>query len=58
MKLINTHKELDIYQNAFEAAIGIFEKSKTFPNEEKFSFTDQIRLSSQSVCTKIVSPVE
>jgi len=50
MKLIKTHKELDVYQNAFKAAIKIFELSKTFPKEEKYSLTDQIRRSSRSVC--------
>ena len=31
----------------------IFEASKSFPNEEKYSLTDQIRRSSRSVCTNI-----
>ena len=53
MKLIKTHKELDVYQNAFKAAIKIFELSKTFPKEEKYSLTDQIRRSSRSVCANI-----
>ncbi len=53
MKLIKTHKELDVYQNAFHAAIEIFELSKTFPKEEKYSLTDQIRRSSRSVCANI-----
>ena len=58
MKLIKTHKELDVYQNAFKAAITIFELSKTFPKEEKYSLTDQIRRSSRSVCANIACPVE
>ncbi len=53
MELIKTHKELDVYQNAFHAAIEIFELSKTFPKEEKYSLTDQIRRSSRSVCANI-----
>jgi four helix bundle protein len=53
MKLIKTHKELDVYQNAFKAAIAIFEQSKTFPKEEKYSLTDQIRRSSRSVYANI-----
>ena len=32
----------------------IFESSKTFPNEETYSLTDQIRRSSRSVCASIV----
>lgn len=31
----------------------IYELSKTWPNEEKFSFIDQIRKSSRSVCTNL-----
>ncbi len=31
----------------------IFEESKFFPNEEKYSLTDQMRRSSRSVCTNI-----
>jgi four helix bundle protein len=36
----------------------IFEISKTFPKEEKYSLTDQIRRSSRSVTSCIVSPVK
>jgi four helix bundle protein len=50
---IRTHKELDVYQIAFDAAMQIFTISKTFPKEEGFSLTDQIRRSSRSVCTNI-----
>jgi len=35
---IRSHKDLEVYQLAFEAAMEIFEISKTFPSEEKFSF--------------------
>jgi|GEM_PF-128465 len=44
------HQELDIYKKAFEAAMQIFELSKKFPIEERYSLTDQIRRSSRSVC--------
>ena len=50
---IRTHKDLEVYQLAFEAAKEIFEISKTFPREEKYSLTDQIRRSSRSVCSNI-----
>jgi four helix bundle protein len=36
-----------------DAAISIFELSKTFPTEERYSLTDQIRRSSRSVCANI-----
>ena len=53
MERIRSHKELDVYNMAFEAAIQIFEVSKSFPVEERYSMTDQIRRSSRSVCANI-----
>ena len=50
---IRSHKELDVYKMAFEAAMEIFNITKTFPSEEKYSLTDQIRRSSRSVCSNI-----
>ena len=44
-------KETKVYKLAFELAMEIFEVTKTFPKEEKYSLTDQIRRSSRSVCT-------
>lgn len=46
-------KGLLAYQKAFELAMSIYELSKTFPKEEKYSLTDQIRRSSRSVCAQI-----
>ncbi|MGD1701592.1 four helix bundle protein [Dapis sp. BLCC M229] len=47
---IRIHEDLVIYQKAFNAAMRIFELSKRFPVEERYSLTDQIRRSSRSVC--------
>lgn len=47
------HQNLDVYKKAFDLAMRIFEITKTFPREETFSLTDQIRRSSRSVCTNI-----
>ncbi|MBE9217132.1 four helix bundle protein [Plectonema cf. radiosum LEGE 06105] len=44
------HKDLEVYKMAFESAMLIFELSKKFPVEERYSLTDQIRRSSRSVC--------
>ena len=52
-KKIKTHEDLDVYQLALEAAMKIFELSKTFPFEERYSLTDQIRRSSRSVCANL-----
>lgn len=42
--------ETSIYKKAFKQAINIFEMTKSFPKEETYSLTDQIRRSSRSVC--------
>ena len=49
-KAIKEHRELKIYKKAFDAAMEIFQLSKKFPVEERYSLTDQIRRSSRSVC--------
>ena len=50
---IRDHRELDVYKLAFKCAMEIFEFSKSFPKEEIYSLTDQIRRSSRSVCANI-----
>jgi four helix bundle protein len=52
-KRIGSVRELEAYRLAFDAAMEIFEITKSFPIEEKFSLTDQIRRSSRSVCTNL-----
>src|SRR6184192_3254989 len=50
---ITRHQNLDVYKRSFQAAMKIFEMSKTFPKEETYSLTDQIRRSSRSVCANL-----
>jgi four helix bundle protein len=50
---IRHFRELEVYRLAMDSAMKIFEISKIFPREEKYSLTDQIRRSSRSVCTNI-----
>jgi four helix bundle protein len=50
---IRSHRELKVWQDAMDAAMEIFEVSKLFPYEEKYSLTDQIRRSSRSVAANI-----
>ncbi|MFQ5407160.1 MAG: four helix bundle protein [Anaerolineales bacterium] len=50
---IRTHRDLHVYRRAFDAAVTIFELSKSFPKEETYSLTDQIRRSSRSVCANL-----
>lgn len=53
IKRIRSVKDLDVYKLAFTVAMGIYNLTKTFPPEEKYSLTDQIRRASRSVCTNI-----
>ena len=53
MAKIATHKDLRVYQAAFSVAMEIYILSKSFPSEEKFSLTDQVRRSSRSVCANL-----
>jgi four helix bundle protein len=46
-------KNLTAYKKAFELSMMIFNISKRFPKEEKYSLTDQIRRSSRGVCACI-----
>lgn len=46
-------KELTVYQKAFANSMTIFEESKTFPVEERYALTSQIRRSSRSVCLNL-----
>ncbi|MEN9871560.1 MAG: hypothetical protein RLZZ171_2552, partial [Cyanobacteriota bacterium] len=52
-KFISNHEDLEVYKIAFKAAMEIFELSKNFPKEEKYSLIDQIRRSSRSVCANL-----
>jgi len=52
-KLIRTHRALEVYQIAFKFAMQIFRESKSFPMEERYSLTDQVRRSSRSVCANL-----
>ena len=45
--------DLIVYTKAFNLAMQVFEISKQFPREEKYSLTDQIRRSSRSVCANL-----
>jgi four helix bundle protein len=50
---IRHFRELEVYQLAMDNALRIFEVSKLFPKEERYSLTDQTRRSSRSVCANI-----
>jgi four helix bundle protein len=46
-------KQTKVYQKYFEQAMYVFDLSKDFPKEEKYSLTDQVRRSSRSVCVNL-----
>ena len=46
-------KDLIVYKKAFSLAIEIFQISKSFPKDEVYSLTSQIRRSSRSVCANL-----
>ena len=49
-KSVRKHTDLEVYQLGFAAGMKVFEHTKQFPKEERYSLTDQIRRSSRSVC--------
>jgi len=53
MEKIRHFRELRVYQSAIKAAMEIFELTRSFPAEEKYSMVDQMRRSSRSVCANI-----
>jgi len=52
-KIVQDFSDLNVYRNAMEAAIEIYETTKLFPPEERYSMVSQIRRSSRSVCANI-----
>ena len=50
---IYSAKELTVYQKAFGTSMSIFDVSKQFPADERYSLTSQIRRSSRSVCLNL-----
>ena len=52
-KDIKHFRDLEVYRRAFNAAMEIFQMTKDFPAEEKYSLVDQIRKASRSVCANL-----
>ena len=50
---IESAKDLTVYKSAYGLAMEIFELTKSFPIEEKYALTSQIRRSSRSVCLNL-----
>jgi four helix bundle protein len=53
MKLKHNFKNLKVWQKAVELAVLVYEVTKSFPTEEKFGITSQMRRSSVSTSSNI-----
>jgi len=52
-KNLRHFRDLEVYRRSFDAAMSIFQMTKAFPQEERYSLVDQIRRSSRSVCSNL-----
>jgi four helix bundle protein len=50
---VDSAKDLDVYKKAYTLAMRVFEMSRSFPTEERFALTGQVRRSSRSVCLNL-----
>lgn len=50
---IKSAKDLTVYQKAYSLAMDVFRASSSFPKEERYALTDQVRRSSRSVCANL-----
>ena len=53
MPIPHGFRDLKVYQLAYQLAMEVLHESKSFPPEEKYSLTDQIRRASRSVSANI-----
>lgn len=49
----SSFRDLTVYKKAYALAMEIFKITKSFPKEETYALTDQVRRSSRSVCRAI-----
>jgi len=52
-RMAKSFKELRVWQSAMDLAMEVFEHSKAFPADERFSLTDQFRRCTRSVAANI-----
>jgi four helix bundle protein len=50
---IRSHRDLEVFRKAFEAAMQLFELSRAFPKEERYALIDQLRRCARSVCANM-----
>lgn len=51
--MVESFRDLRVYKKAFQAARTIFRCTESWPKEERYALTDQIRRSSRSVFTNV-----
>ncbi|MGD0923024.1 MAG: four helix bundle protein [Terriglobia bacterium] len=51
--MLRGHRDLKVYQVAYRLAMEIFKETRTFPQDERYSLTSQIRRSSRSVAANV-----
>ena len=47
------HERLDVWQEAIQFVCDVYQQTRTFPSDERFSLTNQVRRSSNSVAANI-----
>jgi four helix bundle protein len=50
---IDSYRKLRVYQGAMDAAMQVFDITKSFPPDERYALVDQVRRSSRSVCANL-----
>ena len=53
MSIIKSFRDLIVYQKSLDLAVELFDISRNFPLEEKYSLTDQMRRSLRSIAVNI-----
>ncbi len=53
MEYVKSYRDLEVYKLTRQLSLEIYELTKSFPKEEMYSLTDQIRRSSRSVGAQI-----
>ena len=51
--MLKNFKELKVWQKSYELCIEVYKITKSFPNEEKFSLTSQMRRAAISIPSNI-----
>jgi len=58
MSQLRGYRDLIVFQKSYKLAMEIFDITKSFPKEEKYSLIDQVRRSSRSIPANIASPMK